>query len=343
MPNNTLARTSRLEHPSGAVLETPILIPSFSSKGFGFQTKRTASGISECSEVEDIFKAASEFLTDSMLVSAFDIYHGYLPKPEHALTEITFVDSGGYETSDQQDLSSTFTHYVSRGEWDARKHEDVLLSWPEQVPAVFISFDTSDLRVPLAAQIENGQTLFRAHRSHLSALLVKPETADQRYVQVTNVIASARDFRVFDVVGFTEKELGNSTLQRMEKLAQIRLALDDAGVQKPIHVFGSLDPLSVPLYFMAGAEIFDGLTWLRYGYTADAAIYRQNYAAKHIGIDRRDDFIKLKAMQDNLGYLRTLTNHMRRFLNDGDFTKFGGNAEIIREGVELLRTRVRRI
>lgn len=206
-----------------------------------------------------------------------------------------------------------------------------------------MSYDSADIRSPLETQIQNAQALFRSYRSHLSALLVKPETEDQRYVQVPHVVAAAREFRFFDVIGFTEKELGNSTLQRMECIAKIRLALDDAGVQKPIHIFGSLDPISVPLYFMAGAEIFDGLSWLRYGYASDAAIYRHNYAAKHIGIDRRDDFVKLKTMQDNLNYLRNLTNQMRRFLNDGDFEKFGSNAAIVRDSVDLLRTRVRRV
>lgn len=342
MSDNSLARSSRLEHPSGAVLDTPLLVPSFSSKGFGFSTQRTESGgTTEESEVAEIYTAASEFLTDSMLISAFDVHHGYLQMPENALTEITIVDSGGYETSDQEDLSSNFTHYISRGEWDIQKYEAVLQSWPEQVPAVFVSYDSAEIRLPLAEQIENAQALFRPYRSHLSALLVKPETDKQRYVKVSNVVAAAREFRLFDVIGFTEKELGNSMLQRMEHIAKIRLALDDAGVQKPIHIFGSLDPISVPLYFMAGAEIFDGLTWLRYGYASGAAIYRHNYAAREIGIDRRDGFVKLKTMQDNLNYLRNLTNQMRRFLNDGDFDKFGSNAVTIRDSVDLLRTRVR--
>jgi hypothetical protein len=34
--------------------------------------------------------------------------------------------------------------------------------------------------------------------------------------------------------------------------------LDEAGVKSPIHVFGALDPLTVCLYFVAGAEVFDG-------------------------------------------------------------------------------------
>ena len=47
------------------------------------------------------------------------------------------------------------------------------------------------------------------------------------------------------------------------------MALDDAGVGIPIHVFGSLDPLISPIYWLAGAEIFDGLTWINMAYDPD--------------------------------------------------------------------------
>ena len=63
----------------------------------------------------------------------------------------------------------------------------------------------------------------------------------------------------FDLVGVTEKELGNSLLNRLHNTSRLRMALDEVSNEAPIHVFGSLDPLNVPLYFAAGAEVFDGL------------------------------------------------------------------------------------
>ncbi len=49
----------------------------------------------------------------------------------------------------------------------------------------------------------------------------------------------------------------------MQNIAKLRKALDKAGLNIPLHVFGSLDTVTTPLYFLAGADIFDGLTWLR--------------------------------------------------------------------------------
>lgn len=338
-----LARSSKLRHPSGLTVETPLLIPSFSSKGFGIGRKRQqGGGESEISEVSEVLVAASEFLTDSMLVSAYDIYYDYIPLPESAVTEIIFLDSGGYETSDLQDLSASFTQKVASKDWDPEKYCEVIARWPEHIPAVLVSFDTGSKFYSLQEQVENARALFGKNRSHLNDFLIKPETRDQKYVQIQNIVSHAEGLGVFSVIGITEKELGDSCLRRMENIVKIRSALDEAGVSAPIHIFGSLDPITVPLYFMAGAEIFDGLTWLRYGYHGGMAIYRHNFAARHIGIDRRDDFVKLKSLQDNLGSLRDLTNQMKRFLNDNDFSKFGANEQIIREAVDLLRTKVGR-
>ena len=45
--------------------------------------------------------------------------------------------------------------------------------------------------------------------------------------------------RDFDVIGFTEKEIGNSVLDRMNNIAKLRIAMRKANINKPIHIFGS--------------------------------------------------------------------------------------------------------
>src|SRR5688500_5201088 len=101
------ARKSKLIHPSGSTLDTPLLIPSFSSKGFSVDK----DGISETATA---LKITSESIYESMLISAYDIHYGYIPLGEisGAFPQITFVDSGGYETSDSFDLSTTFKHPI---------------------------------------------------------------------------------------------------------------------------------------------------------------------------------------------------------------------------------------
>lgn len=327
-----LARSSILKHPLGVEVRTPLLVPSFSSKGFGIDPRGR-------SEVQRIFEVAAEFLTESMLISAYDLAYGHLERQETALTELVFVDSGGYEISDLVDLSDTFVRTVEPKPWSLAQLTEELERWPAHIPAVFVSYDAPNERRALAVQIESALELRRRHPQQLFALLIKPETHDQRYVQIDNIIEHAAYLAHFDIIGVTEKELGNSFIDRMMKLSRLRLALNDLEIPAPIHVFGCLDPVSVCLYFLAGAEIFDGLTWLRYAFDEDLAMYRHNYAARRIGIHRRDDFVKMKTMQDNLNYLSELQARLHRYLVTADYRVFGPHADIMSSAFELLRSK----
>lgn len=331
-----LARTTTLIHSAGTRLETPLLVPSFSSKGFGF-------GADGKSEVHRIMAEASEYLTDSLLLSAYDIHYGHLNYPNNAFTEICVVDSGGYETSDQHDLSATYVQAVTPSDWDQDKLHSVLDLWPGHVPAIFVSFDSPKKPLTLARQLERARQTRTRYPEQLHTFLIKPETADQRFVQLDSIRSALNDLSSFHIVGVTEKELGNSCINRMRSIAELRLALDDAGMKAvPIHVFGSLDPISVCLYFLAGAEIFDGLTWLRYAYLDGVAMYRQNAAARLDMLGRRDVFVTLAIMQGNLSALANQANQMRKFLNDGDFKHFGNHSELMYQAYELLRTKIKR-
>ena len=330
-----LARKSELYHPLGVTLETPMLVPSFSSKGFGLER-------SGDSEVNAICSVASEYLTETMLISAFDLACHSLPILTSAITELTFVDSGGYEISDYHDLSAIYRHPLKLEDWSVEKLTEVYSLWPNHIPAVFVNYDHPKLRLPLNEQIEVAKAFLAKYPRQLHTLLIKPETKDQNYVQVRNVISSCEDLRDFQIIGFTEKELGNSILKRMMNIAEIRLSMDDKNIKVPIHIYGSLDPISSILYFLSGAEIFDGLTWLRYGYSKGHACYWSNFGAKALGIYRDDDFIKAKTIQENLNYLNELTSQMHKFLLDFDFNKFIHDPKFFEESYELLRTKIKR-
>ncbi len=206
---------------------------------------------------------ASEFVTDVYLVSAYDIHYGDVQDGANLpmTPEIIFLDSGGYEKSTDRDYSDVVDSLPAPNQWDIDKLSTVLDAWPNEVPAVFVSFDEEEERKPFAQQVKDARELFK-NRLHLNLILLKPETRDQKTLSETIKVAMASAERLggFDIIGVTEKELGNRMIDRMSQISNLRLSLDAAGVKSPIHVFGALDPLSVCLYFVAGAEIFDGLT-----------------------------------------------------------------------------------
>jgi hypothetical protein len=77
-------------------------VPSFSSKGFQFFDDE--SGVTR-SEVSHALALTGPHISDSMLLSAYDIWHGYLDRPDqhYGTKELVILDSGGYELSPEWD------------------------------------------------------------------------------------------------------------------------------------------------------------------------------------------------------------------------------------------------
>jgi hypothetical protein len=295
------ARTSTIRHKtSGVTLQTPLLIPSFSSKGFAKSKKDSKS------EVGIILAAAGEFLTETYLISAYDIYYGHLPGPSELpfTPEMIFLDSGGYEISTDRDYSSVIDPLPAPEKWDIEKWESIISAWPEEFPLVAVSYDHHEERVRFLEQAKNARKRFRCCPHHLHSLLIKPETTTQNLLSeaLNSAIANAHELGSFDLIGVTEKELGRSMIDRMVQIARLRRAMDEASVQAPIHVFGALDPLSVCLYYVAGAEIFDGLTWIRYTFDEGRCVYTHNVGAMKYGINVPDNQVKSRSLAGN--YIR---------------------------------------
>src|SRR6266446_2877859 len=131
----------------------------------------------------------------------------------------------------------------------------------------------------------------------------------------------------FDIIGMTEKELGDSIRARMANIARIRRALTGAGLETPIHIFGSLDTVTTPMYFLAGADIFDGLTWLRFVFHNGYTIYKQNYSALELGVRTPSSVVDAKCWHQNYYYIKELEDEMRRFLLKNEFSAFQCHSE----------------
>lgn len=336
-----LCRTSTIRHKdSGVSITTPLLIPSFSSKGFAISKSNGKS------EIGKILETTSEFLTEIYLISAYDIFHGHLPNPSDlpCKPEMIFVDSGGYEISTDRDYSSVIDPLPPPGPWAIENLESVLDSWPEEIPAAFVSFDRPDDRKPFAEQVIDARKLFRKRRQHLTLLLLKPETKDQTTLNkvIQSAIADAAELGSFDIIGITEKELGRTMLDRMAQIAKLRLAMDEADVKNPLHIFGALDPLSVCLYYIAGAEIFDGLTWLRYGYRDGLSIYKHNLGVVEYGLHVSDDLVRSRTLSNNYYALQKLQQSLREYETTKNYEKFGPHEELLKNAFDSLETKLRR-
>jgi hypothetical protein len=311
-------------------VRTPLLVPSFSSKGF------------KAPELRTIFSSSGAFITETYLISAYDIEHGHLPEPRNLpfKPELLFLDSGGYEISKDQDISAVEIAQPGRNEWSSGRLIKVLDNWPDEIATVLVNYDHPHERMPFSDQVKAARELFKG-RSHLCTFIIKPQTPDEDTLNsaLAEAMVHADELQSFDIVGVTEKEIGRSALERMVKIAKLRMAMDARGVRSPIHVFGALDPLSACLYFLAGAEIFDGLTWIRYAYDERGrCVYGSNHGAIKFGLDVRENEIKTRFMAENIYLLQQLQRKLREFEVKGQFAKLEPHAKLLENAADALET-----
>lgn len=246
-----LARKMKLKLNAVEVGTTPMLVPSFSSKANIDITKT--------------LETMSETINGPILISAYDVHYAK-NFPQITFPDLIFLDSGGYECLKDKDASEIGFYNPEPFQWDSDMHFKIVHDWPKDIPTVVISYDHPSVRVSTEKQIENSKKFFRRIDNVLKEILIKPDTKKAIRIDPETVIKNLDGLSSFDILGFTEKELGYSIFDRMITLAKIRVEMDRRDIQIPIHIFGSLDTITTPLYYFSGADIFDGLTWIRFSF-----------------------------------------------------------------------------
>lgn len=318
------ARRSKIHMGGQVVAETPLLLPSFSSKSFP--------------QVSKIMKLMGEFITGPILVSAYDIYHKEITQ-KITFSELIFLDSGGYEARFEHDLSDAYGKLHHPKPWNRRFHESALRNWSSKWPTIAVTYDSPTQFQNFSEQVKAAKESKSSHPKFLWELLLKPDTKQDKFIGLEKAVKHVHQLGDFAVLGITEKEIDDSLFGAMTKIARLRAAMDAADVRVPIHIFGSLDPLTSVLYFISGAEIFDGLTWLRFGYHEGRTMYSQNYAAIHDseGIRRKNTDQSYEMWKNNYYYLERLRTQMLNYIRTGDFTHFGPITGIVEDAYKQLQ------
>jgi hypothetical protein len=348
--SSLLARSRRIEL-AGAELETPVLVPAISSKALG--PIELSQGPNKKPQLVAASNVHTEFLihsiSEAVLISAFDIHHHFVASAGafqkgfqssvYAGVKVIFIDSGWYEKS--VGLTSGLWYYEVGDQPLGFQQQDyiaVIDSLDAHVAAVIVSWDSPGSYVD---QIKAAQDFFGARRRFSSDVLLKP-LRTRRYHDFNELSgADAARLKAFDVVGVTEKELGDSLLSRLSSLAQLRSRMDGAKVTAPIHVFGGLDPLFTPLYFAAGAEIFDGLSWLRYAFRDGLSVAHDNARLLDRSYAKSFKDSVSHVQLSNLGVLEQMAQELKVFADkDGDWSKVR-RGEDLRPVFEALEARLR--
>lgn len=286
---------------------TPLLVPSFSSRGFP--------------DISGIHSHTSSEVFEASLVSAYDVGYGLLAGQDIYCSDVLFVDSGGYEAKLTYDPGEVYNDDRRGRSWSLEDYRAVLDELSPLSQLVMVSFDHAG-PCSLESQIEEARGLFRAYPEYASDFLCKPEVGSL-FVDVDDLIREIGAVAgSFSILGVTEKELGGSLLERCHGLLQIRAALLATGSETPIHVFGCMEPLSIVSYFLCGADVFDGLTWLRLAFSDGLPLYGQVDAILREEWRFRDEDLLVARWIRNLRALRELNRGMTAYCDTLSIEEF---------------------
>jgi hypothetical protein len=286
---------------------TPLLVPSFSSKGFP--------------HLKELHSFINEKLTDISLLSTYDLHYGYLDEAQIYESEIILLDSGGYERNQEHDISEIYGSQYIPKEWNESLYLKQIKMLQPITDVLVVSFD-NEKPYPIKVQIDKALENFKIFPQFATDFLCKPILDKNKFIDIDNLLENMNLIKPFDVIGFTEKELGDSVLERAENIYRIRKAMSNLEMHKPIHIFGCLDPLSIILYFLCGADIFDGLSWLRFAFKKGTPTYINHHAINSGLWERQDNEVKLISYVENLEVLSNLKQQLINFTETKDWKEF---------------------
>lgn len=296
-------------------IETPLLVPSFSSKGFSSKNKEGKQ------QVQELHTYLKPHLLDASLVSSYDLYYQNITTEDIYVSDIIFIDSGGYERSEDIELAEIYNKKYIPKPWNFDLFSQTINGLQPLVPLTLVNYDPEE-KISFRDQISNARNFFKGYQEHASDFLCKPAPNSPEYIDVDQLIQHTNLLSQFSIIGFTEKELGDSVFNRCKSIFKIRKNLSDLGINTPIHIFGCLDPLNILAYFFCGADIFDGLSWLRFIFKDGIASYINSSAIISGKWLLEDSRLKAILYAENLQELTKLMADMRYFTSAQDLSAF---------------------
>jgi hypothetical protein len=350
-----LARRTSLEHPTAGAIELPLLVPAFSSKGFEIRHKGGGKHRKPFSEVAYQLEDFGKQPHKAVLLSAYDIHFGHFHAPNLSPTAplpylkdvgVAFIDSGGYELAPEYDSTEPRRFSREPERFSLADYHTVLDSLVKKgppAPLVISNYDHRREQTSLEQQVREARATFTRYRDCASDFIVKPWKG--RYVDPADLSDSeTASLRGFHIIGVTEKELGRDLIERLKRVALLRQKLDEQGVGAPIHVWGGLEPLASPLFFFAGAQIVDGVSWLRYAYRNGLAIVRDTYCVvSDIGIASPNPMNQAYVSLNNLAVLESLTIALQQWvdLEGKDFSMFSADVrKPLADAYQVMRAKI---
>ena len=310
-PHAQIRRVHKLE------VRTPLIAPSFSSRGFP--------------DVSDIWEEFRHKLYGVCLVSAFDVEGGRIPADVADLVNVVILDSGRYEVNNWPMERNGSDIPASSANWTRIQYHEVVKSIGDKDNILLVNFDHVG---NLEDQLGRASEDFPLASQAASDFLIKPE-AGTEWVNIPKLSQYLDALKQFDVIGVTAREAGNSFLKRCRSIIMLRDLLNDVSLDTPIHVFGAINPSEVLTYFFCGADIFDGLNWLRLAFRQHGSIPIDESAMEDLKWNLTEPDLLASEWTSNLGFLYRLQEAMQWYATNGDLESLVEEFPIARQSARM--------
>jgi len=285
----------------------PLMIPSFSSKGNVLIKQENGCYVSDN---YSLLTALSGNLYNSYLLSAYDVYYGLMPQNpyEWPQTEYLFIDSGGYEINQSYETTERNKFNYHAEDWTSEKMEAIYkrVVGSAAFKNTTVVLSTFDCEGGFVDQLERAEALQDLFPNAIVNFLVKIHFTVQHLV--SQITKHSDRLKRFQVLGFAEKELGQTVQERIYNLILIKRILLLNGWKGCIHLFGGLSPLLSKIYYFAGADIFDGLSWQRERYITDSGLIDPAF----FDISASEQENRFEMMIDNLEFMRDMSMELAK-------------------------------
>ena len=279
---------------------TPLIVPSFSSCGFP--------------QVADIYDGMKDKLHGVCLVSALDLASGCIPADVTDEVNLVLIDSGMYEAKNSPCVQGDHCPSTTKGHWRRQQYLEIAGGIDGGGNVILVNYDRAET---LQQQIMWAAEDFAHAPQSASDFLVKPELSSG-FVNVAKLAKHAGELQQFDIVGITAREAGDSLVKRCSTVVMLRDAMGDASLDVPIHIFGAINPMEVLAYFFCGADVFDGLNWLRLAFRKHGSMAIEEAAFEEQNVSLNDCDLRLDQRISNLSFLYRLQESLHRYCLTND-------------------------
>ena len=300
-------------------VRTPLIVPSFSSRGFP--------------RLLDIYHEIRYKLYGVCLVSAFDIANSYIPAEAMDTSNVVFIDSGGYESNELESGPIGYYAPPSKGQWSRSRYHDTMRGISSIANTIVVNYDCPG---SIEAQITRASDDFDCSSNAASDFLIKPDIQSS-LVNIPKLQAYTKELKQFDILGVAARGIGSSFVKRCRAIVMLRNILDRAGLDTPIHVFGAVRPYEVLAYFLCGADVFDGLNWLRFAFRNHGSLAIEEVSIEELKWDMSDEDLLFNEWCHNLRFLYQMQESMRQYTDTGAMTSLAKEFSIASRSAHIAK------